>query len=934
MHPASLTNPRDVFVDAAGNLFIVRGNSNSVHKVDATTGIITTVAGNGRSGSSGDGGPATQASLHSPSAAVVEAAGTLFIADSNNFRVRKVDAQGIITTIAGNGETDFPVDGVRATQTSLHATDLYVDPRGDLYIAGGERIRKVEGVAAPTVLNPGVFAPTNLVTPDIPSVAPGIITTIAGTGEKGFSGDGGLATRARLAGPRGLFVSAEGDLYIGETHGQRIRRIDMGSGIITTIAGTGEVGTSGDGGPATQARLHRPMAVCMDARGNLFIADATNNRIRKIDSQGIISTVAGTGDGTFSGDGGPAIQACLNMPSELFVDAGGNLLIADVSNHRIRRIDSITGIITTIAGTGEEGFSGDGGPATQARLALPYAIFVDPGGNLYISDYGNRRIRKIDSQGLISTVAGTGEQGFSGDGGPATQARLHTPLGLFVDAGGNLFIADVYNHRVRKVDSQSIISTVAGTGEEGFSGDGGPATQARLTRPINVVVDAGGNLLIADYYNHSIRKVEGIAVPTTLNPGVFSPPTLTIDPVPVISLDFDLSPRDQAEKAITRAIPGDQCELQLNLHNAPDIKGWSATIEYDPGQVRYVGESFQASAFIPGLDAVVTDREGQVSVGGRALGSEAIRAGNGTLGRLAFDVLEGFAGSANLRLTEFLLYPSQGEVQVHRISTSANILGPANPLISLDFYTYERNNMQWIQFNVAPGQTQAVQLYITYAPSLSGWSATIQYDPEHMRYVDDSFQPGSFLPDLVPLVQVRDSTLVVGGTASGTAISRSGQGSLGVLAFEILEDFNSITHLTITDILLRHADGTIQNQNTRYDGLLLASPRTLFPTAVELDETRAPQPRHTHLEQNFPNPFNSFTTLRYQMEEAGRVRLEIFDLTGQKLRTLANTFQEPGFFTTRWDGTNQHGRRVSTGIYLVRLQARTITETKKLLLIK
>ena len=229
----------------------------------------------------------------------------------------------------------------------------------------------------------------------------------------------------------------------------------------------------------------------VDAAGNLFIADGSNNRIRKVDPAGTISTVAGTGVGGgfgFSGDGGPATGAQLNAPFGVFVDAAGNLFIADVGNHRIRKVDP-AGTISTVAGTGVggfSGFSGDGGPATEAQLHFPAGVFVDAAGNLFIADASNHRIRKMDPAGTISTVAGTGVEGFSGDGGPATEAQLHFPAGVFVDAAGNLFIADASNHRIRKVDPAGTISTVAGTGTAGFSGDGGPATGAQLNGPSGV----------------------------------------------------------------------------------------------------------------------------------------------------------------------------------------------------------------------------------------------------------------------------------------------------------------------------------------------------------------------------------------------------------------------------------------------------------------
>ena len=343
----------------------------------------------------------------------------------------------------------------------------------------------------------------------------GIVTIVAGMGQAGFSGDGGPATQAGLSFPRGVSVDGSGHLYIADHDNNRIRRVDAVTGVITTVAGTGQEGVSGDGGPATQARLAGPQGVSVDGAGTLYIADSYNHRIRRVDATtGIITTVAGD----FLGDGGPAIQAYLRSPN-LSVDGAGNLYIGDVGNNRIRRVDGVTGIITTVAGTGEDGFSGDGGPATQARLSRP-SVFVDGSGHLYIT--GNNRIRRVDATtGIITTLAGTGSSdwgngGFSGDGGPATQARLFEPSGVFVDGAGHLYFADMFNSRVRRVDGATgIITTVAGTGGNFFGegdpatrlGDGGPATEALMVLPSGVFVDGAGHLYIADSGNNRIRKV-------------------------------------------------------------------------------------------------------------------------------------------------------------------------------------------------------------------------------------------------------------------------------------------------------------------------------------------------------------------------------------------------------------------------------------------
>ena len=531
-------------VDASGNLYITDRNNHRIRKVDST-GTITTIAGTGKDGFSGDGGPASQAQLNFPTGVAVDGEGNLYIADAPNDRIRKVDSIGTITTIAGTGEQGFSGDGGPAIQAQLDApTGVAVDGAGNLYIAdrNNSRIRKVDSIGTiTTIAGGGGFGedggPATQARLDLPyGVAvdsagnlyiadtnndrirkvdsAGTITTIAGTGEQGFGGDGGPATQARLNYPYGVAVDGAGNLYIADRYNNRIRRVD-GTGTITTIAGTEKRGFSGDGGPAIQAPLFLPTGVAVDGAGNLYIADQYNHRIRKVDSTGTITTIAGTGERRFGGDGGPAIQAQLDEPTGVVVDGAGNLYIADLANHRIRKVDS-TGTITTIAGTGERGFGGDGGPATQARLNYPYGVAVDGAGNLYIADPYNHRIRKVDSTGTITTIAGTGEQGFGGDGGPAIQAQLDAPSGVAVDEAGNLYIADWSNARIRKVDGTGTITTIAGTGEQGFGGDGGPAVQAHLNSPTGVGVDGTGNLYIADQYNNRIRRVDSTGTITTI----------------------------------------------------------------------------------------------------------------------------------------------------------------------------------------------------------------------------------------------------------------------------------------------------------------------------------------------------------------------------------------------------------------------------------
>ena len=345
--------------------------------------------------------------------------------------------------------------------------------------------------------------------------AAGNISTVAGNGTAGYSGDNGLETAANLSVPEAVAVDSAGNIYIADTFNNVIRRVSASTGYISTVAGTGTRGYSGDGGPATIAELYMPTGVAVDVTGNIYFAD--NQRIRKVTaSTGIITTVAGSGVQGYSGDGGPAASAELNWPWAVAVDAVGNIYFTDTDNQRIRKVAVSTGIITTVAGIGTPGYSGDGGPATSAELNSPFGIAVDAAGNIYFADYFNNRVRKVTaSTGDISTVAGNGTQGFSGDGAMATSAEMYYPTSVAVDTVGNLYIADDVNDRIRKVTaSTGIIQTVAGTGSTGYSGDGGPATGGELFWPYGVAVDTAGNIYIADKDNNRIRAVGSGRAPT------------------------------------------------------------------------------------------------------------------------------------------------------------------------------------------------------------------------------------------------------------------------------------------------------------------------------------------------------------------------------------------------------------------------------------
>ena len=530
--PFLVIQPSQVCCDSLDHIYFADPLNHYVWKLDGNTGTMTKVAGNGTSGSSGDGGPATSAQLNKPEGVCVDGWGNIYIGDTENHRIRKVSLSGNISTVAGTGSHGFSGDGGLAINAELNKPNgVFIDPSGSIFIADTDNhcIRKVDA-------------------------ASGNISTVAGKGGTGgWSPNGGVATNTKLDRPRGVFVDAAGDIFIADTDSCRIRKVDVATGNILGVAGDGFCNYGGDGGPANSAKLNKPRGVFVDAAGNVFIADTENHRIRVVDgATGDIDTLAGTGTAGYSGDGGLATNAqldsprgvylngagemiiadtsnsclrevdlggmistitgtgapVLDHPRQLAMDATGNVYIADTDNERVRKLDT-SGWITTVAGTGSGGYNGDGIPATTAELKKPRGVGVAPSGNIYIADRDNHRIRMVEAAtGMITTYAGTGSGGNNGDAGWATALELNRPSGVAISTF-LLEIADTDNHRIMEVDGTGWMYVIAGTtGSAGYSGDGGLAINAELKKPHGVFLDEALNIFIADTENHCIRRVD------------------------------------------------------------------------------------------------------------------------------------------------------------------------------------------------------------------------------------------------------------------------------------------------------------------------------------------------------------------------------------------------------------------------------------------
>jgi len=490
--------PSAVATDARGNIYVAAPELSRVFAIDAS-GLMTVVAGGAprvgrgtydpQSFPNGDGGPASESSLGDPVALAVDGAGNVYIADDGDRVIRRIDGRtGIISTFLraptpspglpradqGRRPPSPPADsapGVAPLESPVRPWGLGLDAAGNVYVAD----RATHAVFR------------------IPS-AGGRAERIAGSGIPGYVGDGGPAVNARLSDPEGVAIDEAGNVFIADRGNHSVRRVDARTARITTIVGGGFAGRSGDGGKASGAQLRDPAAVAVAGDGDLFIADLGNARVRRVaKATGFVSTVAGLDQ-----------IDCASIA----LARDGALLVADAGSASVLR-RSRGGAVTTIAGDGTMGATGDGGPATSAYLPGPAAVARDGAGNLYVADAKAHRVRRIDARsGLISTVAGNGRRGFSGEGGPAVDASLAEPKGVAFDGEGRLLIADTLNHRVRRIAADGTISTVAGRGDEGLAVDGSPALKARLGRPVAIAVDADGGIIVLQSILGAMHRID------------------------------------------------------------------------------------------------------------------------------------------------------------------------------------------------------------------------------------------------------------------------------------------------------------------------------------------------------------------------------------------------------------------------------------------
>jgi len=766
---------------------------------------------------------------------------------------------------------------------------------------------------------------------------PGTITTAVGTGTAGYSGDGGPATAARINSPRDVFMDGAGNLYIADYFNHRVRKVDA-SGIITTVAGTGVAGFSGNGGPATAARLNSPATMAVDAAGNLYIADQFNHRIRKVDAGGIITTFAGTGVAGFLGDGGPATSARLNFPNQIEFDGAGNVYISDQVNDRIRKVDA-GGIITTFAGTGVAGFSGDGGPATSARLNEPSDVLRDGAGNFYINDRLNRRIRKIDTGGIITTIAGTGVAGSAGDGGPATLAQLNEPVRVALDGVGNLYIGDRAANRIRMINSSGIITTVAGTGVAGYSGDGGPATLAQFNGSGGVAFDGSNNYYIVDQNNDCIRKV--LADPPIANAGA----------------DQVICNGESTTLGATPAATGGTAPYSFNWTASPSDPSLTSPTDENPTVSPTVTTTYTLT--VTDFNSFMDTGEVTVTVNplptATVSGDAAICAG----------------GSATLTATLTGTGPwniTWSDVGTQDEITSSPATRVVNPASTT---TYTVTAVSDANCTGTSSGSATVTVGSNDAPVITVAAPTSLWPPNHKYETITVYQCvvsvedgcGSSIPvsNVIVTKVTSDEPEDANGGGDGNTVNdiviasdcksvqlrseRQGSGNGRVYTIHLSVDDGNGNVGTATCLVTVPKS---QNGNPAIDdgpaytviGDCSSSLAKIADASSIESSNEVVLPESYALEQNYPNPFNPSTTIKFALPEAGSVTLKVYSETGQLVRALAEGEMNMGRHAINWDGRNQLGAPAASGIYLYRLVVQgsngevIFTKTKRMTLVK
>jgi sugar lactone lactonase YvrE len=950
-----------------GSVFFAESARDMVYQL-TPDGKVSTIAGDGTEGYAGDGGPATAAKFDTIWGLAVDASGNVYVSegirDANHIRKLTRDTPLLTGGGTGNGTGTGGTTGATA------------------FLPGG---------SISTVAGSG---PND-------------------TG--GFTGDGSAATEAQLNRPGGFFVTLSGDIYLSDTANHRIRRITAATGVIETIAGNGTETFSAETGPAISADIPSPGGIFVDAAGNVFVA-SSNRVIKIDTNGTISTVAGNGNTDTFHGDGGPATAASLFFPSSIVVDATGNIFICDTNNHRIRRVDAATGVISTYAGNGmldASGFSGtfagDGGPATDASFNRPSDIAMDAAENLFVMDRENNRLRKIDATtGIVSTIAGNGEFSYSGDGGPATDATLGAPFGVHVGAAGDIFITDTQNLRIRMIDSAGIITSVAGSGNGGFEAAGfdgdsnASALEAKFNFPFDAATDAAGNLYVLDPNNHRVRKVQtgsgtsagggdtggGDTGGTTGSTTVL--PTGTRGPM---ALDLDKTAGDQMVLQTTTAPKaGDTITVDVILtEGGSGLSGYEMTVTFDAAQLEF--SNYATTDVFSGAVPINTSGEGTFTSSVVFFGATTTSKAAGSIGTITFTVLAEFTGETNITLTKASLatpspvaveigpggsfvviggvaataYPTEpvartdfsgdGEIGFSDFITFATAFGKGSadadfdPRIDLndngsvdfaDFILFAQLFGQKVSGKPAGksiGQyfginTDAVLSllpqagdkadYVTLSVSLSdiqevlAYNLTLNYDPSALHLMRAETAQPSRLAQSAGLQPVVLQTLLDDGSLILSDVFADPiqyEGALLDITFQVSNP-DAIGGIEISNVLIADPDGNINAlQGARLTDL-------------------NPVPSEFALRQNHPNPFNPETQIGYQLPLAGEVSITVYNLLGQEVRQLVNDIKAAGFYRVSWNGQDALGRSVGSGIYFYRIKAGQFSQTKMMILLK